>query len=64
MELDGARRVRELAIWWTQATNEERWLLLRRTIDIREKAKAAHTIDELRVAIILAETEAGEIEKG
>lgn len=59
----GARaRVEELARWWSQASEEARWLLLRQTIDIRAPKKGAPTINELRLAIFTAETHAGEID--
>lgn len=52
-------RVIELAQWWTQASQEERFRLL-------QKACKENTppLAELRYAIILAESEAGEVGEG
>lgn len=61
-QLDGrmARlRVVELAQWWTQASQEERFRLLKKSTE--ENTPPLH---ELRTAIILAETEAGEVGEG
>ena len=49
-----------LARWWTQASNEERWLLLRRSQDPKAP-KGTPNPQQLLSAIILAETEAGEV---
>jgi len=53
------RRIDELAGWWTQASEEARYAVL-------QKATQENTppLDALRLAIILAETEAGEVEEG
>jgi hypothetical protein len=48
----------EAARWWSQAPNEARFRLLER---VTKEAPQEITIDELRLAIIAAETEAGEV---
>ena len=53
-------RIRQLAEWWTQASQESRWLLLRETV---EGAKGAPPLRALHIAIYLAESEAGEVER-
>lgn len=55
-------RVELLARWWTSASNEERFRLLK--LSLEGKAKDAPSLAEVRLAIILAETEAGEIGEG
>ena len=57
------KRVEQLARWWNEAPQEARWLLLRQVLDERSKASAEISFDELRLAIYLAEAEAGEIEQ-
>jgi hypothetical protein len=52
----------ELARWWTSATKEARWQLLRMSIDQRSPQKGTPPLAELKLAIILAEAEAGEID--
>jgi hypothetical protein len=56
-------RVEQLARWWTSASQEERFLLLRQTIDARSTQKEI-SLDELKLAIYLSEAEAGEIGEG
>lgn len=56
-------RVEQLARWWTSASEEERFLLLRETIDIRSQKKEI-SLEELRLAIYLAEAEAGQVVEG
>jgi hypothetical protein len=60
-QLDGrlARNVLELARWWTSAPQEARFLLL--TTATKENRPP---LRDLHLAIILAETEAGEVEEG
>lgn len=58
------QRVELLARWWTSASNEERFRLLKLSIEGGPKAKDAPSLSEVRLAIILAETEAGEIGEG
>lgn len=59
--LDGrlARDVDELARWWTSATQEARFALLKSSIQA-----GSPPLDKLRYAIILAEIEAGEVAEG
>jgi len=58
------RPVDELARWWTSATQEERFLLLRTTLDKRApKTKSTPDLGTLQLAILLAESEAGEIDQ-
>lgn len=52
-------RVIELARWWTSATQEERFRLLKTACQ-----ENTPPLGELRTAIILAETEAGEVGEG
>ncbi len=60
-QLDGrvGHRVAELASWWTQATQEARFRLL-------EKACKENSppLETLKLAIILSELEAGEVDQG
>jgi hypothetical protein len=58
----GERRVdvRQLAEWWTQATAESRWLLLRASV---EGEAQAPPLRALHIAIYLAEAEKGEVER-
>lgn len=60
-KLDGrlAGDVVGLARWWTSATQEARFALL--TQATRENRPP---LDTLHLAIVLAETEAGEVEEG
>ncbi len=59
-QLDGrlARDVESLARWWTQATQEARFEFLKTS---KEKGIPWEAIN---AAIILAETEAGEVSEG
>lgn len=57
-------RVELVARWWTSASQEERFRLLKLSIEGGAQAKDAPTLEEIRYAIILAETEAGEIGEG
>jgi hypothetical protein len=52
-------RITELAQWWTQATQEARFEILRQATKENVPSLAL-----LRIAIILAESEAGQIEEG
>jgi hypothetical protein len=52
------QRVEQLARWWTQAAQEERFLLLQQTLDKRSTSEIS--LEELRLAIYLAEAENGE----
>lgn len=54
-----ARHVDELARWWTSATHEERFRLLKASVETNSPPLAS-----LRLAIIAAEIEAGEIGEG
>jgi len=60
-ELDGrvAWRIESLARWWTSASQEERFKLLKKACQ-----ENSPPLSELRFAIILAESEAGEIGEG
>jgi hypothetical protein len=49
------------ARWWTQATQEARFRLLQRIIGTKAPQKGDPTLEELKLAIILAEAEAKEI---
>lgn len=56
-----ARRVEDLARWWTQASEEARYAKIREALApeaSREDFRA------LRAAIILAEIEAGQVSEG
>lgn len=53
------RELRELAEWWTQASQEARFQILRAAI--QENTPPLKT---LHLAIIAAETEAGEVSEG
>jgi hypothetical protein len=48
----------EAARWWSQAPNEARFRLLER---VTKEAPQEITLEELKLAIIAAETEAGEV---
>jgi len=50
--------VEEVARWWSEAPQEARFRLLQR---VCEEAPKVPTLEELKLAIIAAETEAGEI---
>lgn len=54
-------RVDALARWWNAATQEARFQKLREAINGDPQAP---TLRELKVAIILSEIEAGEVEEG
>ena len=60
-KLDGrlAWDVEQLARWWTQAPQEARFAIL--TQATKENRPP---LDRLQLAIILAESEAGEVEEG
>lgn len=60
-QLDGrlAWDVEQLARWWTQATQEARFGLIRQATQ-----EGRPSWQTLRVAILLAEIEAGEIDQG
>lgn len=49
----------EIARWWNSATQAARYQLYGAAI---RGAKEAPPLDQLRLAVILAETEAGEVE--
>ncbi len=55
-------RLESIARWWTTATQEERYALLRAAIAGEAPNKA--TLEEVRLAAYLAESEAGEVEAG
>jgi hypothetical protein len=61
--LDGPFRfaLERLARWWTSATQEERFALLRATL---AGEKEAPRLGTLKLAIYLAEVEAGEVSEG
>lgn len=52
-------RIDALARWWTQATHEARYALL-----VQAAKENTPPLEELRVAIVLAETEAGATGEG
>lgn len=56
-------RVERLARWWTAASQEERFRLLKLCIE-GEAPKGTPSLGEVRLAIYLAEAEAGEIAEG
>lgn len=56
-----ARRVERIAQWWSSATQEARYALLERAF--RGEAQAP-PLEEVRLAALLAEAEAGEISQG
>lgn len=60
-QLDGrlAGDVVQLARWWTSATSEARFGLLTKATQTNDPP-----LEALHLAIILAETEAGEVEEG
>lgn len=49
----------EIARWWTQAPNEARFKLLER---VTKETPKVPTLEELKLAIIAAETAAGEVD--
>lgn len=49
------------AKWWTQATQEARFGLLQRIVGTKAPQKGDPTLEELKLAILLAEAEAKEI---
>jgi hypothetical protein len=53
--------VEQLCQWWTQATQGERFRLLKHTIEGDENAPP---LKVLQLAIYLAEVEAGEVSQG
>ena len=57
-----AGHVDELARWWTSAPEEARYALLKAVIEGTTKVKGG--LPSLRLAIILAEIEAGEVAEG
>jgi len=59
--VDAIGDVQRLAEWWTQATPESRWLLLRKTIE-GPPSKEIPKLRTLHIAIFLSEAEAGERE--
>jgi hypothetical protein len=50
-----------IARWWTSASKEERFRLLKLSI---EGEADAPPLKEVQLAIVLAETEAGEVSEG
>lgn len=56
-----ARDVDALARWWTSASQEARFALLKRTCEGDPSAPPLRT---LQIAIYLAEAEAGEVAEG
>lgn len=58
------RRVEQLARYWTEATQEARFALLQRIVGQKAPEKGDPSLRELQLAIVLAETEAGEITEG
>lgn len=53
--------VERLARWWTSASNEERFALLKSSLQGDENSPPYQT---LQVAIYLSEVEAGEVSEG
>jgi len=53
------RRIEELARWWTQASQEARYALC-----LKATQEDRPPLAQLRLAIILAESEAGEVSEG
>jgi hypothetical protein len=49
------------ARWWSQATKEARFNLLQRIVGRKAPQKGDPTLEELKLAILLAEAEAKEI---
>lgn len=62
-QLDGglARSVERMARWWTSASSEERYALLRASC---KGDPEAPKLDALQIAIYLAEAEAGQVSEG
>jgi hypothetical protein len=62
-QLDGrlAWNIEEFARWWTSAAQEEKFRVLKAACEGR---LARPTLSEIRVAIILAETAAGQVAEG
>jgi len=56
-----AWRVERIAQWWTQASQETRFALLKAAIEGEAPHKA--TLEEVQLAAFLAESAAGEIEE-
>lgn len=56
-----AGSVVSIARWWTSATQEARWALWNKAVHGDPQAP---TLETLRVAVILAECEAGEVSEG
>lgn len=62
--MNGVRRVGSLesiARWWTEATQEARYALYTKALNGEAEAP---TLEALRIAIYLAEVEAGEVSEG
>jgi hypothetical protein len=59
--MDG-EHIERLARWWTQATNEARFLLLQRVCGTKTPQKGDPTLAQLRLAIFVAEAAAGEVD--
>lgn len=57
------RPVEQLARWWHAASQEERFRLLKLSLE-KNPPKDAPTLQTLQLAIYLAESEAGEIDQG
>jgi hypothetical protein len=55
--------VRRLAQWWTQATDESRFRLLQRVQQQVTPLKGDPPLDTLRLAILIAEAEAGQVDE-
>lgn len=60
---DPRLRIETLAQWWTQAQDQARFELVQRVRGTKTPLKGDPTQQELYCAIILAETEAGEIDR-
>jgi len=56
-------RIQQLAEWWAQASQESRWLFLRKTIE-GPPSKEIPPLRLLHIAIYLAEASRGETEEG
>ena len=60
--LEQSRPVEQLARWWTAASQEERFRLLRVSLE-KNPPKDAPSLQALQIAIYLAEAEGGEIDE-
>lgn len=60
--MDGVWLIEQLAQWWTQASPEERWLLLQRTIE-GPPSRQIPPLKTLHLAIYLAEAAHEEIDR-